>query len=81
MRCGRLEAGRSCVGTYNGKKLVGDKDVERVSVMGRQDQHAQWNVWVRNNQPIRARYLGHVSGNQPITDQYVRVNACGNDPG
>ena len=27
------------------------------------------------NQPIRARYLVHVTGNQPITDQYFLIRS------
>ena len=31
------------------------------------------------NQPIRARYLVHVPGNQPLTDHYFRVGVSGKD--
>ena len=31
---------------------------------------------VTTNQPIRARYLGHVTGYQPIKDQYFLELTC-----
>ena len=34
-----------------------------------------WLLGESGNQPIRARYLGHVTGNQPVTDQHFLIRS------
>eukprot|EP00116_Pleurobrachia_bachei_P015920 sb/3476182/ len=40
------------------------------TLMGQRAQHR-----IRPTQPIRARYLGHVTGYQPIRDQYFLIRS------